>query len=142
MFKGKHVVITAGSSGLGLALAKEVAARGAIVTLNARNQAKLEAAKAEMIKAGGKAHVFSCDVSDMESITETVKKIVSEVGPSDILINSAGILREGYFDKIPIETFKEIIEVNYFGVLNSIKAALPFVIKQKGRIVNIASVRG
>lgn len=142
MFKAKHVVITGGSSGLGLALAKEVAARGAMVTLIARNKEKLETAKAEIIKAGGRAHVFSANVSDMESITETFKKITAEVGPPDILINSAGILREGYFDKIPIETFKEIIEINYFGVLNSVNAALPFIIKQKGRIVNIASVAG
>jgi 3-dehydrosphinganine reductase len=142
MFKGKNVVITGGSSGLGLAIAKKLATRGAIVTLIARNKEKLGMAKAEIIKAGGKAHVFSSDVSRIESITETFKKIVSEIGPPDILINSAGILREGYFDKLSVETFREVIETNYFGVLNSIKAALPFIIKQNGRIVNIASVAG
>lgn len=142
MFKGKHIVITGGSSGLGLALAKELATRGANVTLIARNQEKLETAKSEIITAGGKVHVFSCDVSQMESITETFKKIAAEIGPPDILINSAGILREGYFDELPVDTFREIIEINYFGVLNSIKAALPFIVKQRGRIVNIASVAG
>lgn len=142
MFEGKNVVITGGSSGLGLAMAKELAARGAIVTLVARNKEKLEVAKAEIIKTGGKAHVFSSDVSSIESITETFKKIVLEVGPPDVLINSAGILREGYFDKLPVETFREVIETNYFGVLHSIKAALPFIIKRKGSIVNIASVAG
>ena len=138
MFKGKNVVVTGGSSGLGLAMAKELTTRGAIVTLVARNKERLEAAKAAIIKTGGKAHVFSADVSSIDSITETFKKIASEIGPPDILINSAGILREGYFDKIPVETFREVIETNYFGVLNSIKAALPFIIKRKGRIVNIA----
>jgi 3-dehydrosphinganine reductase len=142
MFKGKNVVITGGSSGLGLAIAKELAAKGAVITLIARNREKLEAAKAEIEKTGGKAYVFSSDVSKIESIIETFKKIVSEVGPPDILINSAGILREGYFDKLSLETFREVIETNYFGVLNSIKAALPFIIRQKGRIVNIASVGG
>ena len=142
MFKGKNVVITGGSSGLGLAIAKKLATRGAIVTLIARNKEKLETAKTEIIKTGGKAHIFSSDVSRIESITETFKKIVSEIGPPDILINSAGILREGYFDQLPVETFREVIETNYFGVLNSIKAALPFIIKQKGRIVNISSVAG
>ncbi len=142
MFKGKHVVITGGSSGLGLALAKELATRGAIVTLIARNKEKLEAAKTEIIKTGAKAHVFSCDVSSIDSITEIFKKIAAEIGPPDMLINSAGILREGYFDKLPVDTFREIIETNYFGVLNSVKAALPFIVKQKGRIVNIASVAG
>ena len=142
MFKGKNVVITGGSSGLGLAIAKKLATRGAIVTLIARNKEKLETAKTEITKTGGKAHIFSSDVSRIESITETFKKIVSEIGPPDILINSAGILREGYFDKLSVETFREVIETNYFGVLNSIKAALPFIIKQKGRIVNISSVAG
>jgi 3-dehydrosphinganine reductase len=113
-----------------------------MVTLIARNKEKLETAKNEIIKIGGSVHVFSSDVSKIESITETFKKIEAEVGPPDILINSAGILREGYFDKLPVETFREVIETNYFGVLNSIKAALPFIIKRKGRIVNIASVAG
>ena len=142
MFDGKNVVITGGSSGLGLAVAKALAARGAIITLIARNKEKLETAKTEIMKISGSVHIFSSDVSNIKSITETFKKIVSEVGPPDILINSAGILREGYFDKLSVETFREVIETNYFGVLNSIKAALPFIIKRKGRIVNIASVAG
>jgi 3-dehydrosphinganine reductase len=142
MFKGKNIVITGGSSGLGLAIAKELAARGAIVTLIARNKEKLEVAKTEIIKTGGKVFVFSGDVSKIESITETFEKIASEVGPPDILINSAGILREGYFDNLSVETFREIMEINYFGVLNSIKATLPYIIKRKGRIVNISSVAG
>lgn len=142
MFKGKHVVITGGSSGLGLALAKELTTRGSTVTLVARNKERLEKAKAEIAKAGGKAYGYSSNVSDMESITQTFKNIASEVGPPDILINSAGILREGYFDKLPVDTFRETIEINYFGVLNSVKAALSFIVKQKGRIVNIASVAG
>ena len=127
---------------MGLALARKLATRGAIVTLIARNKEKLEAAKAEVIKAGGRAQIFSSNVSDMESITQTFKNIVSEIGLPDILINSAGILREGYFDHLSVETFRDVIETNYFGALYSIKAALPFIVKQKGRIVNIASVAG
>jgi len=142
MFKGKKIVITGGSSGLGLALAKAFATKGATITVIARNKDKLENAKAEISAQGGRAYAFSSDVSSMDAITETFKKIAEEVGPPDVLINSAGILREGYFDQIPVETFREIMEINYFGVLNSIKAALPFIIKSKGRIVNIASVAG
>lgn len=142
MFEGKYVVITGGSSGLGLALAKKLAAKGAIITIVARSKEKLQTAKAEIARAGGRVHVFSSDVSKIESITEAFQKINNEVGPPDILINSAGILREGYFDKLPVETFREVIETNYFGVLYSIKAALPYIIKQRGRIVNISSVAG
>lgn len=142
MFNGRNIAITGGSSGLGLALARALSARGATVILIARNQEKLDAAKQEIIGAGGKAHAFSADVSRMASITEIFKIIDAQIGPPDILINSAGILREGYFDEIPIEVFREVIETNYFGVLNSVKAALPFIIKRKGRIVNISSVAG
>ncbi|MBN1365795.1 MAG: SDR family NAD(P)-dependent oxidoreductase [Syntrophaceae bacterium] len=142
MFEGKNIVITGGSSGLGLAIAKELVVRGAAVALIARNREKLEAAKAEIEKVGGKAYIYSSDVSNIEAITGTFPKIVAEIGAPDILINSAGILREGYFDKLSVETFREVIETNYFGVLNSIKAALPFIIKNRGRIVNIASVGG
>jgi 3-dehydrosphinganine reductase len=142
MFKGKNVVITGGSSGLGLAIARKLAVRGAMITLVARNREKLEMAKTEILSAGGPVYIFSSDVSRIESITETFKKIEAEVGPPDILINSAGMLREGYFDQLPLETFREVMETNYFGVLNSIKAALPYIIKRKGWIVNIASVAG
>jgi 3-dehydrosphinganine reductase len=142
MFNGKNVVITGGSSGLGLAIAKKLAIKGARVILIARDKEKLEVAKNQIMRAGGSAHIFSSDVSSIESITETFKKIVSEVGEPDILINSAGVLREGYFDQLPVEIFREVIETNYFGVLNSIKAALPFIIKRRGRIVNISSVAG
>ena len=142
MFSGKNVVITGGSSGLGLAAAKELAARGAVVTLIARNEGRLDAAKKEIMKTGGSAHIFSSDVSKIESITRTFAEIEKRTGPPDILINSAGIQREGYFDTLPVDAFREVMETNYFGVLNSIKAALPFIIKRKGRIVNIASVAG
>lgn len=142
MFKGKMAVITGGSSGLGLALAMQLAKRGAKIILIARNREKLEVARNQIKTSGGSANIYSSDVSSIESITDTFKKIVLDVGEPDILINSAGVLREGYFDQLSVETFREVIETNYFGVLNSIKAALPSIIRSKGRIVNIASVAG
>lgn len=142
MFKGKNVVITGGSSGLGLSLAGKLAAKGAIIILIARNKEKLEQARAEITKRGGHAHAFSCDVSRMASVTEVFRKINTEIGPPDILINSAGILREGYFDRLSVETFRDVIETNYFGVLHAVKAALPYIIQQKGKIINISSVAG
>jgi 3-dehydrosphinganine reductase len=142
MFKGKNVVIAGGSSGLGLALARRFAAEGATAILIARDEEKLELAKKEIIRAGGTAHIFSTDVTHIEAVTKTFKRIAEEIGPPDMLVNSAGILREGYFDQLSLEIFREVMETNYFGTLHAIQAALPFLIKRRGRIVNISSVAG
>lgn len=142
MFKGKNIVVTGGSSGLGLALAKRFAAEGAVVVLIARDREKLEVAQKGIIRAGGKAHFFPADVTNMESMTHTFNAIAAEIGSPDMLVNSAGVLKEGYFDRLSLKTFREVIETNYFGVLHAIKAALPFLIQRKGRIVNISSVAG
>jgi 3-dehydrosphinganine reductase len=142
MFKGKNVVITGGSSGLGLALAKRFAAEGAVVILIARDREKLEVAANGINRGGKTAHFFPADVTDAQAMATTFSRIAAEIGPPDVLVNSAGVLREGYFDRLPLETFREVIETNYFGVLHAVKAALPFLIKRKGRIVNISSVAG
>lgn len=144
MFAGKHVVITGGSSGLGLAVAKEMSKQGAVISLIARDMAKLESAEKQVIAAGDNAKVrtYSADVSNPDLLGKVFEAIENEMGPPDILINSAGILREGYFAKIPDRGFREVMETNFFGILNSIRAALPSLKKQKGRIVNISSVAG
>lgn len=142
MFRGKNVVITGGSSGLGLALAKKFAEEGAVVILIARDQEKLEVAVKGINRRGGSAHFFPADVTSGDVMMNTFNRIDAEIGPPDILVNSAGVLREGYFDRLSLETFREVIETNYYGVLNAIKAALPFLIRRQGRIVNISSVAG
>lgn len=146
MSENRVVVITGGSSGLGKALAQRYIKEGTKVALVARNKQKLAAAKDELLKScgdDGKVAVFGCDVADFSAAEKTFKDIIGSMGKIDILINSAGILKEGYFEKLPIEAFREIMDINYFGTLNCSQVVIPFFKKQgEGKIVNIASLGG
>jgi len=146
MFKNMVVVITGGSSGLGKALAKRFIKMGASVALIARNKQKLAASKAELLAScgdGSKVEIFNCDVADFSTTEKTFKDIIESMSSIDILVNSAGILKEGYFEEQSSETFREIMDINYFGTLNCVKAIMPVFKKRGGgRIVNIASLGG
>jgi len=146
MFKHRNVIITGGSSGLGKILAQRLVQRGANLALIARDEKKLKTVQEELsgLKSSDqKLEIFSCDVSDFVCVERTLREIVNLVGLPHLLINSAGILREGYFEKIPLETFQEVMAINYFGTLNCIKAVLPYFKKSgRGRIVNICSMAG
>lgn len=146
MFKGKVVIITGGSSGLGKALAKRLVAQGAHLALVARDKSKLEVVKNELLAikgSGQKIESFSCDVSSQEATEKAFHHIVLTLGEPDVLINSAGILKEGYFETLPLSTFKDVMDINFFGIIHCIKAVLPYFKKKgSGRIVNIASLGG
>ncbi|MBN2297632.1 MAG: SDR family oxidoreductase [Deltaproteobacteria bacterium] len=146
MFKDAVVVITGGSSGLGKALAMRFIGRGATLALIARDRNKLAEIREDLVAMcvpGQSVEVFPCDVSDHAAVEKTLNTIKDTVGSPDILINSAGILREGYFDKLPLSTFREVMDINYFGTLNCTKALIPiFRKKGRGRIVNISSLGG
>ena len=144
MKKFNKVVITGGSSGLGYELADAFAKMGCKIAIVARDEKKLTSATETLNKKYPKAKVtsFSLDVTKNDGLLEGFAKINETLGGIDLLINSAGILREGYFEKLTDNDFRSVMEVNYFGVLNSIRAALPFIKKSKGRILNIASMAG
>jgi 3-dehydrosphinganine reductase len=148
MFRGKTAIITGGSSGIGRELARRLAAAGSSLALVARDMDKLGAARDELTAgiapaAGQRVEVFSCEVSDAARVAETVERIVAALGPPDFLFNSAGVLSGGYFEELPLEDFRRLMEVNFFGTLNFTRAALPHLKKRPGaRIVNIGSVAG
>jgi 3-dehydrosphinganine reductase len=146
MFKDEVVVITGGSSGLGKALALRFAKAGAHIALIARNRDKLARVEEELsslCEPGRKIAAFSCDVSDYESMEKTFQAVTDRFGLPDILINNAGILREGSFEGFPLSTFQDIMQINYFGILNCAKVVIPlFREKGRGRIVNISSIGG
>jgi 3-dehydrosphinganine reductase len=146
MFKNKVIIITGGSSGLGKALAKRLVAEGAHVALVARDKSKLEDVKNKLSaikRAGQKIESFSCDVSSQEATENAFHEIAQTIGVPDVLINSAGILKEGHFEKLPLSTFRDVMDINFFGIIHCIRAALPYFRENgSGRIVNIASLGG
>jgi len=144
MFKNKHIVITGGSSGLGLELARRLIKQGAKLTLVARNQKKLARAQTalRLINIDAEVYIKSIDVSDDIEVVQGVKDIAERFSGIDVLINNAGVLKEGTIETLSIDDYRQVMEVNYFGVVNMTKAALPYLIKSRGRVVNIASVAG
>lgn len=143
-FRNKHVVVTGGNSGLGLALAHALAGRGARLTLMARTASKLEKA-ADEIRArhpGAVVNIQPLDVTSESAAAEAMNAAAAAQGGIDALINNAGILREGYFQDLAMQDFREVMEINYFGVLNATRAALPHLQRTRGRLINVASVAG
>lgn len=141
---GQHVVITGGSSGLGLELAHKLAARGLRLTLMARDPGKLEAAHNALIgkTPGAIVEIVAADVAKRGELDAALTKLVGKTGGIDILVNSAGVLREGYFEDVSDEDFRAAMDINLFGTVNAIRAALPYLKASGGRIANIASVAG
>jgi 3-dehydrosphinganine reductase len=86
--------------------------------------------------------VESADVADEARMTHLMADIARSDGGLDMLINSAGILREGYFEMLPMSTFREVMETNFFGLVSATRAALPYLKACRGRLVNIASLGG
>ena len=146
MFTGKVIIITGGSSGAGKEMAARLARRGAHLALVARDREKLAAVKKELsagLSPGQKIGAYSCDLVNPEAVEKTFRDIRAEIGPPDILINSAGVLYEGYFEKQTLKVFRELMEINFFGTVHCIRAVLPdFRQKGGGRIVNVCSMAG
>ena len=141
--KGKVVVITGSSSGIGRAAALKLAGAGAKVMLVARGEEKLLETKKEIESAGGKAWIYSCDLSDMASADALVAKVLKDHGPCDYLVNNAGrSIRRGIVNSLDrFHDFERTMQLNYFGSLRLIMGFLPRMLEQKaGHIINISSI--
>lgn len=142
----KHVLITGGSSGIGLALAKICVKEGYNVSIFARRQNLIDQAllemKEELISPQQVLSGFSVDVSNKENISSVITECIERVGDPDVLITSAGIVRCGYFENIASES-DEVMQVNYFGTLYAIQSVVPYMLKNKhGNIVIVSSAAG
>lgn len=138
----KMALITGGSSGIGLALAKELAARGAMIVLAARDEQKLKQALGVLPAVNGAAHCYYCvDVCDANQVQAMADWMVAQVGLPDILVNAAGAAHPGYVQELDLSVFRWMMEVNYFGTVHVIKALLPGMIHRgSGAIVNFGSL--
>ncbi|CAC5424892.1 KDSR [Mytilus coruscus] len=145
---GKHVLITGGSSGIGKAIAKEAIRRGAVVSIMARNTMKLEDAKVELEKVAGNSFKPVCFVSvdvagDYEVVQKAVQQVEEKQGPVNMLINCAGMGVAKTFEDLRIEEFKKLMNLNYFGTVQTTKAVISKMKEQGGgRIVFLSSQAG
>jgi 3-dehydrosphinganine reductase len=143
-FDGKLALITGGSSGIGLELAKQLASEGARVWILARRKTRLKTALGGLASVNGnKPGMLAVDVSDWKQVQATLERFQKETGVPDLLINSAGMVEPGYIDQIPAETYRQTMEINYLGTVHVTKAILPGMLKRgSGDIVNISSAGG
>lgn len=144
MLKDKIAVITGASRGIGRAIAIELAMQGAIVIINYNgSKEKAEEVKAEIESNGGRAQTYQCDVSDFTECEKFFKKVITKFGKIDILINNAGITRDGLIARMTEEDFDQVLNTNLKGTFNCIRFVSRQMMKQRGgRIVNMSSVSG
>ncbi|EON23613.1 MULTISPECIES: SDR family oxidoreductase [Nocardioides] len=141
--EGKHVVITGASSGIGLVTALKVAQCGGIPVLVARGKDKLEETRALIEQRGGQAHVYPCDLSDLEAIDALCTQMSAELPSIDFVINNAGrsIRRSLRLSYDRFHDFERTMQLNYFGAIRLIMGLMPAMQRQKsGHIVNVSSI--
>lgn len=142
-FEGLHAIITGGSSGIGLATARALGVRGSRVSLLARGEDRLRVAAQQLAATGVQVATTAADVSDPVAVGEGIESMVARQGPCDILVTSAGTVHPGHFPAIDRDTFRQEMDVNYFGTLYAIQAVIPSMIERKqGTIVGVSSAAG
>lgn len=141
--EGKVVVITGASSGLGEAAARLLAEKGAKLVLGARRKERLDALVAEIAASGGSAVAVATDVTVRADVEALVGIAVERFGRVDVMINNAGVMLVSPVERLKVEDWDRMIDVNIKGVLYGIAAVLPVMQRQKsGHLINVSSVAG
>jgi 3-dehydrosphinganine reductase len=139
---GAHVLVTGGSSGIGLATATRCLERGAAVSIVARDADRLAAARAQLAarSPGARFSTASADVTDAPALERAVNELAGELGPVDVLVTSAGEAQPGHFADLPEAVFRAQMEVGYFGTLHATRAVVPSMIERgRGHLVFVSS---
>ena len=138
---GKIALVTGATQGLGMAMAKGLARAGATLVINGHTPIKMENAIAEYAKEGVKIHSFLFDVTNEEQVKQYIYKIEKEVGAIDILINNAGIIKRVPLEKMEVEDYKAVLDVDLVAPFIVSKWVVKGMIKrQEGKIINICSM--
>jgi NADP-dependent 3-hydroxy acid dehydrogenase YdfG len=141
--KGKVVVITGASSGLGEATARLLSTQGATVVLGARRIERLQKLADELTGSGGKALAVTTDVVHCDQVKRLVDTAVQRFGRVDVMLNNAGLMQQSPLERLKVDEWDNMIDINIKGVLYGVAAALPYMKQQKaGHIINVSSVAG
>jgi NAD(P)-dependent dehydrogenase (short-subunit alcohol dehydrogenase family) len=142
-FSGRTVVISGGSRGLGLELARHFVYEGAAVALLARDDAELQQARRELETSGGSALPVRCNIRDEQEIETSIRRIIEWRGRIDVLVNNAGVIQVGPFENMEREDFENALDTHLWGPFRLMSQVIPVMRQQGGgRIVNIASIGG
>ncbi|MBZ4414876.1 SDR family oxidoreductase [Myxococcus sp. RHSTA-1-4] len=142
-FSGRTVLITGGSRGLGLVMARLMLKEGARVAICGRDEATLERAREELERGGGEVLAIPCDVREQVQVEALVAAVHERWGAVDVLINNAGVIQVGPLESMTLEDFRESVDTHLWAPLYTTLAVLPEMKRRgQGRIVNIASVGG
>jgi NAD(P)-dependent dehydrogenase (short-subunit alcohol dehydrogenase family) len=140
---GRTVLVTGGSRGLGLALAREAAAQGARVAICGRDSDALERAEGALARFGTDVAAIECDVADRDDVRKMVAEVARRLGPVDVLINNAGVIEVGPAETMAIADYEEAMATNFWGMLYPTLEVLPGMRERRsGRVVNITSIGG
>lgn len=140
--EGKNVIITGGSYGIGVEIARAFLAEGANVFTIARNKDRLDASVEGLSRSarpGRRIKGFPCDVTDRQGIAGTINAIAAREGGIDVLVNNAGIVIPGYFEDLSLDDFEKVLRCDYLGSVYATKAALPHLLKNKKSAVTFTS---
>jgi NAD(P)-dependent dehydrogenase (short-subunit alcohol dehydrogenase family) len=142
-FHGRSAIVTGGSRGLGLLIARELGRQGARVTIAARDRAELERARESLASSGIEVSIAACDVRNRVEAERLVEEVASRAGSVDVLVNNAGVIQVGPLDHMQPVDFEEAMAVHFWGPLHAMLAAVPLMRRQGGgRIVNVSSIGG
>lgn len=140
---GQVALITGGSRGLGLAVARELAGEGCRLTICARDVDELERAASELERAGAEVLAITCDVANEQDVQTMVDQVMARYGRIDLLITNAGVIEVGRFVRQDVADFKQAMDIMFWGTLHPILAVLPGMRARKhGRIATITSIGG
>ncbi|GAA0892463.1 SDR family oxidoreductase [Fulvivirga kasyanovii] len=140
--KNKVVVITGGSSGIGKALAEVFGKNGSKIMITGRKQQALDQAVKELQNQGIEVIGFQSDVSKEEDNRKMAEEAIQHYGKIDILINNAGISMRALFEDVDLNVVKQVMDINFYGVLYATKYCLPSILENKGSVVGVSSIAG
>lgn len=140
--KGKTVIVTGASSGIGMACAEAFAAHGCRVMLSARQKDKLDNIVIKLKQEGHDVASFAADVSKEEDCRNLIDETIKQFGQIDVLICNAGISMRAIFKDVDLNVIRKVMETNFWGTVYCTKYALPHLLRSKGSVVGISSIAG